>query len=389
MKILLINMARSLLADEKASASDDILRMKQYAAKTDGLYILVHSLKKHNISTYQEYPKLKIFGTNAPGRISSFFKLYTQAKKLIKDNNIEVVQTQDILLTGLIGLFLKRRLKIKLITCMFGSNVYNKFWQKESLFNKVLAGLGKFILKRTDKILLDGKQDKELLISRGVPENNICLKPIIPNDLIDFAKNKLDQNELSKIKSELGLTAKDTVLLFIGRLARQKNIPGLFRIFKEILQETSNKNIKLLLVGEGTLEKELQALALKLNISNNIIFHKFIPRAKVPYYFGLSNIFVLFSNYEGFARVLMEAGYFGLPVVTTDVSGAQDVISSGHSGFISPVGDQKAFKENLLKLLREQGLLAKFSENVASYTRNNFDYEQTNQLQVDIWNKLR
>ncbi|MFC1517559.1 glycosyltransferase family 4 protein, partial [Candidatus Margulisiibacteriota bacterium] len=345
MKVLIINMARNLLREDSVDTNEEIIRMKTYAEGTEGLFIIVHSLKKHKLAEYKNYGKLQVFATNAASRIRSFFKIYALASQLIEKHKIDIVQSQDILLTGLLGIFLRKKYKIKLITCMYGSNIFNKDWQDQHWANRLLYFVGKNNLKKTDMIMLDSTQNRDSLIKRGIPKEKIYLKPVVPNDIGNFDKDKLDQEKLAKKKKELGISSEALVCLYAGGLIPSKNISGLLHIFADTMKILPDKKLHLIILGQGKLKEKLISLCNELNISSQVTFSNFLPRQDVPYIYGLSDIFVFFSNTEGFARVLMEAGHIGLPIVTTDVSGARDIIIPEENGYIVPVKDSAAFKQ--------------------------------------------
>ena len=74
------------------------------------------------------------------------------------------------------------------------------------------------------------------------------------------------------------------------------------------------------------------------------------------------DLFVLPSIYEGFARVLMEAAAAGKPIITSDVSGADDAVWDGQSGYILPVNDLSSFVKYISKLLKDKSLSKKMGK---------------------------
>ena len=123
-------------------------------------------------------------------------------------------------------------------------------------------------------------------------------------------------------------------LINVGNLKQQKNQALLLRAFAR----SDHRDARLVIVGEGQLRASLQALAVELGIADRVSFPGFMLDPW-PYY-AASNLFVLSSDYEGFANVVAEALYAGLRVVSTDcVAGPREILGDGRFGVLVPVGD--------------------------------------------------
>ena len=126
-------------------------------------------------------------------------------------------------------------------------------------------------------------------------------------------------------------------LINVGNLKGQKNQALLLRAFALCAHDDA----RLVIVGEGGLRQPLQALAAKLGIADRVEFPGFFLDPW-PFY-AAANLFVLSSDYEGYANVLAEALYAGLRVVSTDcVAGPREILDGGRYGALVPVGDVEA-----------------------------------------------
>lgn len=76
-----------------------------------------------------------------------------------------------------------------------------------------------------------------------------------------------------------------------------------------------------------------------------------------------SKVFCLSSVYEGMSNALVEAICVGLPIVTTKVSGTEELIQDGKNGFTVNIGDTDAMAEALIKIIEDKNLQKQFSEN--------------------------
>jgi glycosyltransferase involved in cell wall biosynthesis len=127
-------------------------------------------------------------------------------------------------------------------------------------------------------------------------------------------------------------------ILNVGSLKHQKNQQLLLRAFACLQLDPP---AELTILGEGALRPDLERLARELGISDRVSLPGFALDTS-PYYRS-ADLFVLSSDYEGFANVLVEAMAAGLPVVSTDCeSGPREVLDNGRYGRLVPVGDVEA-----------------------------------------------
>ena len=127
---------------------------------------------------------------------------------------------------------------------------------------------------------------------------------------------------------------KEYDLVYCARLERNKGIMNLIQALKII--KIQKPDIKLLLIGKGSLLPFLQAYVRQNNLENNIIFSGWLADARaVADAYRSARFFVNPSLNEGGPRVLLEAMACGLPVITTRVGIAHDVIQEGENGWFS------------------------------------------------------
>jgi glycosyltransferase involved in cell wall biosynthesis len=131
-------------------------------------------------------------------------------------------------------------------------------------------------------------------------------------------------------------------LLFVGRLAVQKNLPLLL----EALDGVSDR-FDTVLVGDGDLAPTLRIAAGGRGLQN-VRFHGRADGEELRRLYRGADVFVLPSEREGMPLVLLEALAMGLPVVATDIPGTRDVVRDGRNGRLAPPGDAVAFRQALL-----------------------------------------
>ncbi len=146
----------------------------------------------------------------------------------------------------------------------------------------------------------------------------------------------------------------EKVLLYVGRLAGEKNLRFLLRAFAQIVDE--RPETRLLLVGKGPARDELAALAHELEIETAVIFVGEVSREQVPNYAAAADLFTFASVTETQGLVLLEAMAAGTPVVAVEAPGSVDILSQGGGVLVGP--REEAFVEAVLGLLSDEERLA-------------------------------
>ena len=177
--------------------------------------------------------------------------------------------------------------------------------------------------------------------------------PIVTPDLVHQAHQKIDHPWFKPDAVP--------VILGAGRLSKQKAFDVLLKAFAIIRQQRA---CRLMILGEGPLRAELEALAASLGITDDFALPGFVSN---PYaYMQHAKVFALSSAFEGFGNVLVEAMAVGTPVVSTDCpSGPREILDAGRYGALVPVGDTEALAQAILGAMErptEQSLLTEAIE---------------------------
>lgn len=152
---------------------------------------------------------------------------------------------------------------------------------------------------------------------------------------------------------------KENRIIAVGRLAYQKNYPMMFRAFRKVSEHFPQ--YKLCVYGDGPQRSEIEAGIAAIGMEDKIVLAG--KSDKIIEEMNRSKLFVMSSDYEGMSNALLEAICVGLPVISTDVSGASDLIEQGINGFVTPIGDEEAFSLALEKLLGDEKLMYTMGEN--------------------------
>ena len=156
---------------------------------------------------------------------------------------------------------------------------------------------------------------------------------------------------------------RENTIVTVGRIEKQKNQRLLIDAFKEI--EKEYKEYKLIIYGEGRLEKDLKEYCKELKLINKIIFKGQVDNVKEEIL--KAGMFVLPSDYEGMPNALMEAMALGLPCISTDCpcGGPKALIKNDYNGILIRVNDLEQIKNAIRKIIEQP----EFSEKIGNNAR--------------------
>lgn len=158
----------------------------------------------------------------------------------------------------------------------------------------------------------------------------------------------LDVNNVRRsVRAELGLEPDARLVLCVGRLHEQKGHRDLITAWSDVIGEHSDSH--LIIIGEGDEEQTLRIQATDMGIADRV--HLLGQRSDVPRLLCAGDVFAFASRVEGSPFALVEAMASGLPIVSTQFPGADEIIRNGQDGVLVPVGDVAALGANLATML--------------------------------------
>ncbi len=170
----------------------------------------------------------------------------------------------------------------------------------------------------------------------------------------------------SEARRELGITPEQKILLYVGRLAKEKNFEVLFEAMAKVFAE--DPNTRLLLVGDGPYRDACSALVRSLGIGDRVRFAGFVPRVEVDRHYAAADLFVFSSITETQGLVVIEAMNFGVPAVAAVGGGAGESIKDGYNGFVVR-NDPESLAVAVLTVMRDDLLHARLSEGALETAR--------------------
>lgn len=173
--------------------------------------------------------------------------------------------------------------------------------------------------------------------------------------------------ERFEARHQLGISPDAKLMLYVGRLAKEKNLNVLLQM--AAIAFAQDPSLRLWLVGDGPYRETATALARALGIGDRVRFVGFVPRTEVGRYYAAADLFVFPSISETQGLVVQEAMMHGLPAVACIGGGAGASIVDGHNGFLVK-GEPQAFAERTLQVLSDDVLHARMSEEAVRSVRD-------------------
>ena len=179
----------------------------------------------------------------------------------------------------------------------------------------------------------------------------------VPGIGVDFAKLQRPDRERSlAMRRELGIPEDAFALIYAAEFSARKSQSVLIEALAE-LPET----VYLLLPGQGVLLAECQEQARALGVEKRVLFPGYVH--DMPLWYGMADAAVSASRSEGLPFNIMEAMYFGLPVVASAVKGHTDLIKDGETGLLYPYGDSAACAAAIRRLTADSEMRACVASN--------------------------
>lgn len=209
-------------------------------------------------------------------------------------------------------------------------------------------------------------------------DKNLALRhKIAPVDKIAVIHNGVEIQPVeigADDKDDMEAEAGKIKIIFVGRLAEQKDPLLLLKAFHNLPLALKNKS-QIFIIGEGPKRKELEELIKDNQLAEKVSLLGSMPREKVFEFLSKSDIFVLTSHWEGFPYTIIEAMSCGLAIIASDVGGAKEALDA-HCGILVKRGDEPGLKNALEKLLTNPSLIKEMGAAAKQRAEQEFSLEK-------------
>jgi|GEM_PF-150881 len=231
--------------------------------------------------------------------------------------------------------------------------------------NKVQIIAQRFLFMFVDKIVAMSKNLKNDLISTfGLSDKKIT---VVYNGL-DIERFKPNMKLGEQGRREIGINDGEKVIGSVGRLIHGKDYKTFLLAAKLLL--LNNPLLRFVIVGNGSVRKDLEIFTEELGIEKNVIFTG--ERFDIPKMLNLMDFYVSTSLDEGLSNTILEALAAGKPIIATNVGGTPEIIKDGINGFLIQPKDEKRLSHIILELLSNKELFTDISAAACQSVRDNF-----------------
>jgi 1,2-diacylglycerol 3-alpha-glucosyltransferase len=289
------------------------------------------------------------------------FPPYYRSLHQFRKHEYDLVHTHTPFVTGLVGLRWAESHELPIVSTYH--TLYDRYahylkWSPRRYVRFRIAKHTNFYYNRVDHVVTPSVAAYKWLRRHSVST---------PISVIPTGLRGRGFHHRSEVRQELGIPPEQQVMLYVGRLAKEKNLKVLLEMASLVMR--SAPAARLWLVGDGPFRTECTALARRLGIGDRVRFVGFVPRAEVDRYYAAADLFVFSSITETQGLVVQEALSHGVPAIAVTGGGACAGIIGGQNGFIVR-NDALPFAEAVLRVLEDHDLHDRLGENAARSVRD-------------------
>ncbi|UJS22821.1 glycosyltransferase [Thiothrix winogradskyi] len=260
------------------------------------------------------------------------------------------------------GLKLARKLKLPVVATyhtFFEEYLYNYVkWLPKEWLRYVARRFSRTQCADLDALVVPSTAMQQVLVDYGVTTP----LTVLPTGL---DMRVFEPGDGAAFREKHSIPAERPVILFVGRVAFEKNIGFLLDVTERLRGSISD--ILFVIAGEGPAEKSLHSQVKRRGLESNVSFVGYLRRdGELQACYKAADVFVFASRTETQGLVLIEAMACGTPVVSTAVLGTKDVIGSGQGGLVAPE-EVEGFAKQVERLLQGKTLHAQKTKEALAY----------------------
>lgn len=287
-------------------------------------------------------------------------KAYNQLKKLIQENNYDIIHCHTPVAGVLTRLAARNNKNTTVIYTAHGFH----FFKCAPLINWLIYyPVERFCARYTDKLITINKEDYEIAKRFKLRKNGKVY--YVPGVGIDLEKIQNLKVDVKQKKAELGMQENIPVLLSVGELIKRKNHKAVLKA----LSKLKDRNFVYLICGRGVLMEYMQNLIKQLGLENKVKFLGF--RKDIAEICKSADLFIFPSYQEGLPVALMEAMAAELPVIASNVRGNRDLVEKEKLFEPDDIATLTSLIEKRLDDMKKNGLIKVTYANLEQYSLTN------------------
>ena len=257
-----------------------------------------------------------------------------------------------------------------------------KIWEK-IWFPRLIQKYETRITNDADAVIVVSSALKDHLIKHGTnPEHIIVMPNGTDPAIFDPAKYN------GTFRKKYDIAGDEVVLGFVGVLRNWHNIETLLEAFQEL--NPAEKNLKLLFVGDGDIQSELEAYAERLNVRDRVIFTGRVPHQEVPDHIAAFDVAISpHVTYYSSPMKILEYMAMGKCVVAPDMQNIRDLIRPGETGLLFKPKDKEDLKRALMEVVTDHQNRKRIGETATKEIRQNFTWDKNAAEVVELIERLK
>lgn len=254
----------------------------------------------------------------------------------IKNWNLDVIHSQTEFGVGTFARLIARQFRIPLVHTYHTMYEDYVHYITKGYFNgaskKIVEYLTKFYCDKTaTELIVPTKKAYDLFKDKYKVDRNVHIVPT-GIEIERFYKENSKKSDILRLREKLGIQKDDFVILFVGRLGKEKSVDVLIEGEKMLAQKYPH--VKLMIVGDGPDMEHFKQMVKENKIEKNVIFTGKVPYDQVPLYYEVSDIFATASRTETQGLTVIEAMAASLPVLAVDDDSFRIAVVNDLNGYL-------------------------------------------------------
>jgi len=339
-----------------------------------GVEVGLFSFNKASYPWYQNKPNITLLYEPASrldaqksSKKVAYLRHVKQLKKVIREFKPDVLHAHYATSYGLVGALSRFH---PFVISAWGTDVM-KFPQKNFINKSIL----KYNLKKADAICATSYTIKDYL------------KPVTNKEVnvIPFGVN-IEEFKAKAVNSLFDYSA--FVFGSIKQLEKLYNTDILVRSFSALKSKYPQKNIKLLIIGEGSQSSNLKQLVADLQIEKDVVFTGRIAFSEVSNYYNMLNVLVNISEYESFGVSVIEAMACEKVVVVTNTGGLKEIVENSDFGSLVEVRNIEQTTQEMEKYLLDWDLTVRIGKQAREKVVTKYNWNHNIQQMIAVYKQL-